>query len=132
MEINQNLTNLIPIDSKLTGGSGLQKSSENQSKENVVEKIEVKSLEVVKPVDAEDLSSAITIVSEHIQNVRHNLEFSIDKESGRDVVKILDAETQEIIRQYPSDEILVLARHLREQLNVDDKDKTVNLFSSIA
>lgn len=42
-----------------------------------------------------------------------NLQFSIDEESGETVVKVVDADTDEVIRQIPSEEMLALARNLQ-------------------
>ena len=39
-------------------------------------------------------------------------DISIDKESGRVVVKIIDSATQELVRRIPMEEMLVLAKAL--------------------
>ena len=39
-----------------------------------------------------------------MQSIRRELHFSIDSDSGRTVIKVVDAETQEIVRQIPSEE----------------------------
>lgn len=41
------------------------------------------------------------------------LQFSVDDELGRVVVKVLDPETQEVLKQFPSEDALALARSLR-------------------
>lgn len=41
---------------------------------------------------------------------QRNLEFSVDTDSGRDVVKVLDGESGDVIRQFPSEDVLKLAR----------------------
>lgn len=53
-------------------------------------------------------------VSSYMQNVQRNLNFSIDDSTGQTVVKVIDAESEEVIRQFPSEEMLALARHLSE------------------
>lgn len=40
------------------------------------------------------------------------LEFSIDKDTGRVVVRIIDRATQELVRQIPMEELLTLAKAL--------------------
>ena len=40
--------------------------------------------------------------------------------------------SKEVIRQFPSEELLVLARSLNSQLDSGDKIKAINLFSSTA
>lgn len=60
----------------------------------------------------ENLESAISQISDFVQNFQRDLQFSIDKESDRMVVKVLDSETQEIIRQIPSEETLRIVEYL--------------------
>ncbi|MDN5882467.1 MAG: flagellar protein FlaG [Nitrosospira sp.] len=43
---------------------------------------------------------------------RSTLEFSVDPETGRAVVKIIDSATQDLVRQIPMEEMLDLARSL--------------------
>ena len=40
----------------------------------------------------------------------NNLEFALDPSTGKTVVSIIDAGTQEVIRQIPSEEMLAIAR----------------------
>ena len=47
-----------------------------------------------------------------VQSTASNLHFSIDQETGRTVVKVTDANTQEVIRQIPAEEILHLDKAL--------------------
>jgi flagellar protein FlaG len=41
-----------------------------------------------------------------------SLSFRVDEASGRTVITVLDATTQEVVRQIPSEEVLALARAL--------------------
>jgi flagellar protein FlaG len=40
------------------------------------------------------------------------LEFSFDKDSGKTIVRLIDKETEEVLRQYPSKEMLAIAKEL--------------------
>jgi flagellar protein FlaG len=42
------------------------------------------------------------------------LEFSVDEDSGRDVIKVIDKKSGDIIKQYPSEEVLSLVSKLSE------------------
>ncbi len=42
-----------------------------------------------------------------------NIAFSLDKESGEQVVKVIDKETEEVVRQIPSEELLKLHKAMR-------------------
>jgi flagellar protein FlaG len=67
----------------------------------------------------------VSDINNYVQNLQRSLLFTVDEESGKDVVTVLDTETEEVIRQYPSEEVLVIARRLAEQ-----GDEALNLFSS--
>lgn len=60
----------------------------------------------------EQVESAVSQISDFVQNFQRDLLFSIDQESDRLVVKVVDSETQEVIRQIPSEESLRIAKHL--------------------
>lgn len=47
-----------------------------------------------------------------LQQINTSLEFTQDEESGRTVVKVIDRETRETLRQFPSEEALALSRSL--------------------
>jgi flagellar protein FlaG len=48
----------------------------------------------------------------------------VDEDLGRIVVKVMDHETKEVIRQIPADEVLQLAKRLKE-----DSTEKGNLFT---
>jgi flagellar protein FlaG len=60
----------------------------------------------------EELQTAVEKIQEFIHKAASDIEFSIDEDSGRTVVKVIDRETEEIIRQIPSQEMLDLAQAL--------------------
>lgn len=53
-----------------------------------------------------------------VQNLHRNLQFSIDDESGETVIKVIDSETREVVRQIPAEEIIRLRRRLEEASGV--------------
>lgn len=61
----------------------------------------------------EALQEAMAGLGELIQNQRRSLQFSVDAASGRTVIRVLDAQTQETIRQIPAEEVLNLSRWLK-------------------
>ncbi len=61
---------------------------------------------------AGQVESAVSKISDFIQNFQRDLVFTIDEESDRLVVKVVDSVTQEVIRQIPEEETLSIARHL--------------------
>ena len=58
------------------------------------------------------LKQAVTELQRQTQQAAPNLEFSIDRQSGRSVIKVVDSRTKEVIRQIPSEEVLRLNQQL--------------------
>ena len=58
------------------------------------------------------LTEAISSVEEYIKPFNNRLEFSIDDDVGRVVVKVVDKETEDVILQIPSEEMLAIAKAL--------------------
>lgn len=65
-------------------------------------------------VASETLARAVLDLNEYVQSLNRDLQFSIDEKTGRTVIKVLDSETKEVIRQIPPEEVLSLARNLHE------------------
>ncbi len=68
----------------------------------------------------EKLDDTISQLNNSLQNIQRNLEFSIDKDVGMIVISVKDKQTDEVIRQIPSKEVLELAKNLQavnERLN---------------
>ncbi len=64
----------------------------------------------VGPVDPETLTLAIKNINSALKDKTPGLEFSIDDDSQRTVVRIVDRDTQQVIRQLPSEEALEIAK----------------------
>jgi uncharacterized FlaG/YvyC family protein len=62
------------------------------------------------------LAAAIEKLNSEVQNLNRNLEFSLDKDSGELVVKVVDAKTRELISQIPRQEALQLAHNIEQYL----------------
>lgn len=60
----------------------------------------------------EELKSAVSTINTGMQQANLNLQFSVDTDSNRTVVKMVDPSTGELIRQYPSKEILAISRSI--------------------
>lgn len=63
-------------------------------------------------VDSERVESAVSKISDFVQNFQRDLQFSVDQDSGRTVIKVVDSETEQVIRQIPSEETLRMVEQL--------------------
>lgn len=75
-----------------------------------------------RPMDAssEEIDAAAKEIKEYLKNSQSNLHFSMDKDTGSVVFKVINSSTGEVIRQVPAEEILVMARKLRQLSEASD------------
>ncbi len=64
------------------------------------------------PQEQESLEQTLQGAQEAAEAAGANLQFTIDKDSGKTIVKVVDSQTSEVIRQIPSEELLALARSM--------------------
>ncbi len=60
----------------------------------------------------EQVQQAIKDVQRMVQSKASNLEFSVDHDSGKTIVRLIDSNTGDLIRQIPSEDMLAIARSL--------------------
>ncbi len=64
--------------------------------------------------EALGIREAVNDLNEFAQSVHRQLEFSVDDESGKTVVRVIDVDTGETIRDIPPEEIRNMQKHMRE------------------
>lgn len=64
------------------------------------------------PVSEVQLQEAVNAANDFVRPINNGLEFSLDKDSHEMVVKVVDKATKEVIRQFPSEEMLAIAQAL--------------------
>ena len=89
---------------------------EEQSGDNALARERPLAQEVNLPTQEEqeqELASAIETVASFIEPQIRNVNFTQDDTTGQRVIRVFDAESDELIKQFPSDEILELAERIR-------------------
>jgi flagellar protein FlaG len=61
---------------------------------------------------SEQVTQALKAINNSMRELSQNLEFTIDEGSDRTIVKVVDHQTKEVIRQMPSKEALEIAKAL--------------------
>jgi len=59
-----------------------------------------------------EVEESVDTLNQFIKSLNNPMLFSIDDDTGKTVVKIVDSTTQEVIKQIPSEEILSIAKAL--------------------
>ena len=65
-----------------------------------------------QPVAREVVSAAVQSANVYAQSVSSTIKFSLDEDTGRTVVKMVDTQTDEVLRQFPSEEMLAISRSI--------------------
>ncbi|MFA3790635.1 flagellar protein FlaG [Aliiglaciecola sp. SL4] len=64
--------------------------------------------------DSVNIESAVSEISDFLQTSNRQLSFSVDEKSERQVVKVTDSESGEVIRQIPTEEVLALSEKIKD------------------
>jgi flagellar protein FlaG len=72
---------------------------------------------VKKIVDISDqqVKDAISKLNDYVQTKQRTLNFQVDEESGKTVIKVFDTLSAELIRQIPNELALELAQNLNDE-----------------
>ncbi len=62
--------------------------------------------------NAKEMRQAVESLNRVIASSHQSIHFTMDEESGEIVVKVLDSETQKVLRQVPNTEALAISRNL--------------------
>ena len=75
----------------------------------------VSAAETAREVASEEVAETVEEVNDFLGQGATSLKFSVDEDSGgRIIVSVVDADTGEILRQIPPEEIMRVARGLQE------------------
>jgi flagellar protein FlaG len=74
---------------------------------NQVDNAEQQKVEETSPfVSEEEVRESVASLNQHMQNLNRSLQFSVDETSGQTVVQVIDADTEELVRQIPAQELI--------------------------
>ena len=105
------LTERAVDDVKQADTQNQQRLQQNQYKNNNQD-------EKAQPLDREQLEQMAQQLQDFMGEMNRSLQFKVDEDSGRDVIKVLDKESGEVIKQYPSEEVLSLVSKLSESAGI--------------
>jgi flagellar protein FlaG len=107
----RSLTERAVDDVKQTEVLNQQKLQQNQYKNNNQD-------EKDQPLEREQLEQMAQQLQDFMGEMNRSLQFKVDEDSGRDVIKVLDKNSGEVIKQYPSEEVLSLVSKLSESAGI--------------
>lgn len=60
----------------------------------------------------QQVEQAVRQVNDFVHPINDSIEFSLDSETNKVIVKVIDVATKEVIKQFPSEEMLAIAKAL--------------------
>jgi len=70
--------------------------------------------------DKEAIEEKVSELNSFVQNIQRGIQFSVDEDSGHSVITVTDRETGDVIRTFPSEEMLAISAQLNESLATQD------------
>lgn len=58
----------------------------------------------------QQLEEAVKAVNDFLKPINNSIQFNLDDDTGKTIVKVIDLTTQDVIRQFPSEEMLSIAK----------------------
>jgi flagellar protein FlaG len=80
----------------------------------------VEKNEKKEALNKDELADVVTKINTAFQNEKRSIQFKLDDDSGRTIIKVVDQKTGEEIKQIPSEEMLEISRRLSDQLDKED------------
>ena len=113
------VNNVVSVSEHQSLGAGVQAVQQAKATENEVQELPFEGKKLPPETeksesDSEALEDAARDMNQHVQQANRELQFSVDENSGRTVITVLDKETQQVVRQIPGEEALQFAQRLEE------------------
>jgi flagellar protein FlaG len=69
-----------------------------------------------QPLTTKQLDKVAQQLQDFMGDLNRNIEFSVDEDSGLDVIKVIDKDSGDLLKQYPSEEVLTLVSKLSDMV----------------
>lgn len=94
-----------------------EQTAKDQAHQKPLNNQEVSQKEQVKqeePLSASQLEKVAQQLQDFVGQMNKSLQFNVHEESGRDVIQVVDRKSGDLIKQYPSEEVLDLVAKLSQ------------------
>jgi len=120
VEINTQ-SNVLPgsqqvPNNQAVGDSGAISRQELPARGSVMPVVEAKAAPKVEEFKRKDLDKAISDLQDFVDKLGRDLNFRRDSQLDKTVITVRDGNTNQVIRQIPSEEIINSARQINETL----------------
>jgi flagellar protein FlaG len=99
------------LDSVLSN-EGLKRVKDELAEEKKLASVPTEKTAKEEAENEDKLTEKIAQLNDYSQKINREIQFSVDEGTDRTVVKVIDSETDKVIRQIPSEEVLKIAESL--------------------
>jgi len=79
--------------------------------------VEIKAPPEVKKFEGPDLDQAVADLQRYVDGLDRSLSFRRDESIDRSIIIVRDANTNQLVRQIPAEEVVEIARQLKQDLD---------------
>lgn len=113
------ISNNVAVDHTMVDGTARNNPNENINHvaKQIIEQQQSRSANTDEPdsqISVKQLETVAQQLQDFVGGMNKGLEFSVDKDSGRDVIKVIDKANGDLLKQYPTEEVLDLVSKLSE------------------
>ncbi|ACR11312.1 flagellar protein FlaG [Teredinibacter turnerae] len=101
------------VEARTTGGNKLPVSADKVQQSQDVDETSSAQSQAAKEPEV-DLNKMVASINDYVQTIHRDLQFTVDEDLERTVIKVVDGDSGELIRQIPEEVFLELARKLKE------------------
>jgi flagellar protein FlaG len=100
-------------------GKQIQEKTANQPAANAKNGTEAQKADAAAQAQSQapskiTIEEAVASFKEYLENLPSDLHFRVDKETDRQVFKLVNPITREVVRQFPPEEFLTMVKRLRD------------------
>ncbi|WP_045860446.1 flagellar protein FlaG [Teredinibacter purpureus] len=112
----RNIAPATPLTAVPASSKGAAEAQEQSGKQlpKIDEKSPVEEAPKEQPKTEVKLDVAVASITQYVQSIQRDLQFSVDADLEQTVIKVVDGDSGELIRQIPEEIFLELARKLND------------------
>jgi flagellar protein FlaG len=114
MEISNTKQNVQQAQVRTETASSAGKALPQEGRE--MPSVAIKAAPAVPEFEPKDLDKAIADLQDYVDGLGRNLSFARDESIDRSVITVRDTQTNQVVRQIPSEEVVAISRQIRDEM----------------
>ena len=95
------------------GVESAEKGAKDESLQELNKAADLEAIDSKKePLSIDELTKVAQQLQDFVSGMNKTLEFSVHEDSGRNVIKVIDKDSGDLVKQYPSEEVLDIVSKL--------------------